>query len=570
MKKWDVFLSHASEDKEAVVVPLAESLMRAGLKVWLDQFELKVGDSLREKIDQGLSESRFGIVVLSENFLNKRWAKKELNGLYALEDDDRAKVILPIWHGVDKATITRFSPTLADLVAANTKDGISAVSRAIAEAILEAGRESGSQRLGLAAQLIGILEQGPRSVDISGFLDTYRAVLPAALGRFNDRHAKYVHVPDYGEASPDLTVRYQIFHYAHIEARVDLIFCPADDLTIENDVARGALALALERMKRLRRRSKVSRSKDRDFRGRTYFQFILAGRRDRLSDQARNGLRKLFTPDLEVRTYDWLIEACVAVEMTREAEEKAAREAREAAEKKAREIAPWVELALKTEIDPARAEAFIRSAESLLVSSPESLNSHLDIFVPRLLLHWEYDPSRAAAIITRLGREAVLIALQNAAILTSDIQSTLLRLIGELRLTSPAALDLLARCLASSDPKFRTESIVVAGRLGPAARSVVPVLLPSASVEDTRTRGLIASALGEIGDSSSGAISYLMNLLADQSALARFKAAFALEKIGRGAVAATPALEQCLKDESRVVREAAGRAIVAIGRSAIS
>ena len=70
MKKWDVFISHASEDKQAIALPLAESLVRSGLKVWLDRFELRVGHSLREKIDEGLSESAFGVVILSEHFLN--------------------------------------------------------------------------------------------------------------------------------------------------------------------------------------------------------------------------------------------------------------------------------------------------------------------------------------------------------------------------------------------------------------------------------------------------------------------------------------------------------------------
>ncbi len=58
MKQWDVFISHASEDKKAVVLPLADALKKAGIKVWLDQQELRIGDSLREKIDEGLAKSR--------------------------------------------------------------------------------------------------------------------------------------------------------------------------------------------------------------------------------------------------------------------------------------------------------------------------------------------------------------------------------------------------------------------------------------------------------------------------------------------------------------------------------
>jgi hypothetical protein len=49
-----LFISHASEDKEDFVRPLAETLQQLGVKVWYDEFTLKVGDSLRRKIDSGL------------------------------------------------------------------------------------------------------------------------------------------------------------------------------------------------------------------------------------------------------------------------------------------------------------------------------------------------------------------------------------------------------------------------------------------------------------------------------------------------------------------------------------
>src|SRR4051794_10357538 len=107
-KRWDVFISHASEDKQSVVDPLADRLQRAGLKVWLDRQELKLGDSLREKIDQGLAESRFGLLIVSPRFLLKYWPRQELNGLMALEEDGQ-KVILPVWHEVSKEQLKSYS-----------------------------------------------------------------------------------------------------------------------------------------------------------------------------------------------------------------------------------------------------------------------------------------------------------------------------------------------------------------------------------------------------------------------------------------------------------------------------
>jgi hypothetical protein len=65
---WDVFVSHASEDKPAVARPLREALLSLGVSVWLDEAEMRVGHSLRRKIDEGIRSSRFGVVVLSNRF----------------------------------------------------------------------------------------------------------------------------------------------------------------------------------------------------------------------------------------------------------------------------------------------------------------------------------------------------------------------------------------------------------------------------------------------------------------------------------------------------------------------
>lgn len=117
--KYDAFISHASEDKEDLVRPLAEKLKAAGFSIWYDEFELTIGDRLRRSIDRGLSNSRFGIVVLSPDFFAKNWPQYELDGLVAKEMTG-GKVILPLWHKVSKDEVIAQSPTLADRVALNT------------------------------------------------------------------------------------------------------------------------------------------------------------------------------------------------------------------------------------------------------------------------------------------------------------------------------------------------------------------------------------------------------------------------------------------------------------------
>ncbi|MCY3798243.1 MAG: DUF1883 domain-containing protein [Chloroflexi bacterium] len=117
--KHDVFISHASEDKTDVVTPLADALQAAGLSVWYDDFELGIGDSLRQKIDRGIASSRFAIVVLSKAFFNKGWPNYELDGLVtkAIDGD---QILLPIWHGLTKDEVVSYSPSLADKIARNT------------------------------------------------------------------------------------------------------------------------------------------------------------------------------------------------------------------------------------------------------------------------------------------------------------------------------------------------------------------------------------------------------------------------------------------------------------------
>ena len=132
--KYDLFISHASEDKDAFVRPLASELSGRGLRVWYDEFTLSLGDSLRRSIDYGLTNSRFGLVVLSKSFIVKEWPQKELDGLVAREDG-REKVILPIWHGISKEEIQKFSPILSDRLAVSSDKGVVFVANEIIKAI---------------------------------------------------------------------------------------------------------------------------------------------------------------------------------------------------------------------------------------------------------------------------------------------------------------------------------------------------------------------------------------------------------------------------------------------------
>ncbi|MDD3325301.1 MAG: toll/interleukin-1 receptor domain-containing protein [Sulfurospirillaceae bacterium] len=120
IEKYDVFISHASEDKDSFVRELATTLQdKYNIKVWYDELSIKWGDSLRMAIDKGLSNSKFGIVVISKSFIKKGWTNYELDGLFQIEMTN-GKTILPIWHDITKDEVQAFSATLAGRKALNT------------------------------------------------------------------------------------------------------------------------------------------------------------------------------------------------------------------------------------------------------------------------------------------------------------------------------------------------------------------------------------------------------------------------------------------------------------------
>lgn len=132
---WDVFISHAAEDKAAVARPLRDALARRGITVWLDEAEMKIGSSLRRKIDDGIRSSRFGVVVLSEEFFRKGWTNHELDGLITRTVAGE-QTLLPIWHNLDSAQVRAFSPSLADKVALSTSQhSIDDIAEQIAEVV---------------------------------------------------------------------------------------------------------------------------------------------------------------------------------------------------------------------------------------------------------------------------------------------------------------------------------------------------------------------------------------------------------------------------------------------------
>lgn len=125
VETYDVFISHASEDKETVVRALARALIAEGLKVWYDEFALRIGDSLRQKIDKGLARSRVGLVVLSPAFVCKGWTNYELDGIVtrAVSAQQEYDVRHPLKLLIIALVIVFGSPSAGEQTPARTRGG---------------------------------------------------------------------------------------------------------------------------------------------------------------------------------------------------------------------------------------------------------------------------------------------------------------------------------------------------------------------------------------------------------------------------------------------------------------
>jgi len=112
----DVFICHASEDKPEIVKPLVAAFKREGISYWYDEAEIKWGDSITEKVNEGLKISRYVVVVISKSFLSNNWPQRELNSVLNIESSTGKVRVLPLILGTEevKRDIFQKYPLLND------------------------------------------------------------------------------------------------------------------------------------------------------------------------------------------------------------------------------------------------------------------------------------------------------------------------------------------------------------------------------------------------------------------------------------------------------------------------
>lgn len=112
----DIFICHAGEDKDAVVRPMVEAFTQAGISCWYDEAEIQWGDSVTQKVNEGLSSSRYVVVVFSTSFSQKNWPQRELNSVLNQEASSGEVKVLPLLVGSEqeKKQILEKFPLLND------------------------------------------------------------------------------------------------------------------------------------------------------------------------------------------------------------------------------------------------------------------------------------------------------------------------------------------------------------------------------------------------------------------------------------------------------------------------
>lgn len=113
--EYDVFISHANDNKEEFVNALTTVLGRLGISVWYDANSLDWGDDWKLQIRNGLKKCRFGIVVISPEFLGREWTEKELNELLQRQNESGEKVVLPLLYRMTIDDLKKNYPKVADI-----------------------------------------------------------------------------------------------------------------------------------------------------------------------------------------------------------------------------------------------------------------------------------------------------------------------------------------------------------------------------------------------------------------------------------------------------------------------
>jgi hypothetical protein len=109
--KLRAFILHYYKDRESMVLPLAQALEAEGLPVFCDDFMLEPGDDLEDRIRNGITKYKFGVVILSRAFVRIGWQAAGIRCLYD-ELASEYRDLFPVWHNITRNDLSNFLPAL--------------------------------------------------------------------------------------------------------------------------------------------------------------------------------------------------------------------------------------------------------------------------------------------------------------------------------------------------------------------------------------------------------------------------------------------------------------------------
>lgn len=275
-----------------------------------------LGDKLREKIEEGLRLSRFGVVILSPHSADKSWPRDEIRALMAREERG-VKRVLPVLHELEPADVADAFPLLGDRLSVSTSAGMSAVADVIEKTVLDPRNQSpASTSPTVARQFIALLEQRASRDDIRAFLRSHREIV---IGGGTVETLTWE--PHLGEEAADYATGQQWRSVSRFIWTVTLL-APQDPFGTDNAAMTAALDAWVHRGEAMRSWVSSHLREARETLEEIEINFpivIVMGRRPQPHSPAAQWLRAYNDAqfDVRIRTYDWLIDAALALEETK-------------------------------------------------------------------------------------------------------------------------------------------------------------------------------------------------------------------------------------------------------------
>jgi hypothetical protein len=138
----DAFVSYSGADWEDFVQPLIRRLEKLGLEIWHADFEITIGDSIPNSIENGITKSDYGILVLSESYFEREWPREELDALLQEDVTGEEKVILPVAYNIEPEDIKQHHKLLSKrYIVEGNRNNIDQVASSIFKAVRGGQRE---------------------------------------------------------------------------------------------------------------------------------------------------------------------------------------------------------------------------------------------------------------------------------------------------------------------------------------------------------------------------------------------------------------------------------------------